>query len=269
MKEQRLEVPEDMAKKRSKPRKKARKKYLVEMTSISVFLWGFCLFFLLAWIFVLGILVGRGFIPGGESAISELKVQIARLQEIVGTNRVQGKRTQKKPDKNPELAFYERLSSKKVEVKNRWQPEKDAALPKEEKEPNKIVAFPENRIEKKGDSPTKIGMNPPVQEIPQVTRPGKQKSKVSDRLQILTESSAPEIRYTVQLASLGSRSKAEMMINDLVDRGYPAYYYEADVKGKTYFRVRCGEFNTSKDALKYAEKLTKDTGIKGFVFRVE
>ena len=258
-----------MAKKRSKSGKKAKKKYLVEMTSISVFLWGFCLFFLLAWIFVLGILVGRGFIPGGESAISELKAQIARLQEIVGNNRVQEKRPQNKPDKSPELAFYERLSSKKVEVKNRWQPEKDAALPREEKETNKIVVSPRSPNEREDASPPEIDVKPPVQELPHVTPIGKQKSKASERLQILTESSAPEIRYTVQLASLGSRNKAETMINDLVDRGYPAYYYEADVKGKTYFRVRCGEFNTSKDALQYAEKLTKDTGIKGFVFRVE
>ena len=258
-----------MARKRPQPRKKVRKKYLVEMTSVSVFLWGFCLFFLLAWIFVLGILVGRGFIPGGESAISELKAQIARLQEIVGNSKVQDKRPQKKPDTNPELAFYERLSSKKIEVKNRWQSEKDVDLPKEEKESNKIVAPPKNPIEREGDSPIKIDVPSSGQEIPLVPQIVKQKSKGSDRLQILTESSAPGLRYTVQLASLGSRSKAEMMINDLVDRGYPAYYYEADVKGKTYFRVRCGEFNTSKDALNYAEKLTKDTGIKGFVFRVE
>ena len=258
-----------MAKKRSKSRNKVRKKYLVEMTTLSVFLWGFCLFFLLAWIFVLGILVGRGFIPGGESAISELKAQISRLQAMVGNSKVRDKRPQKTPDKNPELAFYERLSSKKVEVKNRWQPEKDVTSPGEEVKPNKIVAFPKNRMEKEGDLSTKVDLTPQGQRIPQVPPIGKQKGGPSERLQILTENSAPEIRYTVQLASLGSRGKAEMMINDLVDRGYPAYYYEADVKGKTYFRVRCGEFNSSKEALRYAEKLTKDTGIKGFVFRVE
>ena len=55
------------------------------------------------------------------------------------------------------------------------------------------------------------------------------------------------------------------MINDLVDRGYPAYYYGKLVKGKTYFRVRCGEFSSIKEAESYAEKLTKDVGIKGFV----
>ena len=73
----------------------------------------------------------------------------------------------------------------------------------------------------------------------------------------------------MQLASLGSRDKAERLINDLVDRGYPAYYYEAVVKGKTYFRVRCGEFTTNREAGRFADKLTKDMGIKGFVSRFE
>ena len=269
------EVPLEMAKKRSRSTKKVRKKYLVEMTSLSVFLWGFCLFFLLAWIFVLGILVGRGFIPGGESAISELKAQIARLQDLVGSSKVEGKRPQKKPETNPELAFYERLSSKKIEVKNRWQPDKDVVAQREEKQSIKISSPLENRPEGKGEAtieigaPIETGATPPPREVPQVVPAGKQKGRGSERLQILTENAVPAVRYTVQLASLRDRSKAETMINDLVDRGYPAYYYKADVKGKTYFRVRCGEFNSSKEAVKYAEKLTKDTGIKGFVFRVE
>ena len=239
------------------------------MTSLSAFLWGFCLFFLLAWIFVLGILVGRGFIPGGEFAISELKAQIARLQDIVGSSKVPEKRPQINPETNPELAFYERLSSKKIEVKNRWQPEKDVAAQREEKQPDQISLPSGNRIEKGGDAPVEIEARPPLKEVQQVAPAVKQEGRTSERLQILNENSVPEIRYTVQLASLGDRNKAEKMINDLVDRGYPAYYYEAEVKGKTYFRVRCGEFTSSKDAGKYAEKLAKDTGIKGFVFRVE
>ena len=101
------------------------------------------------------------------------------------------------------------------------------------------------------------------------TSKGKDKGGYPESLQILSETSIPEIRYTVQLASLGSRDKAEKLINDLVDRGYPAYYYEAVVKGKTYFRVRCGEFSTNREAGRFAEKLTKDMGIKGFVSRFE
>lgn len=257
-----------MVKKRSKSRKKIKKKYLVEMSSLSVLIWGFGLIFLLAWIFVLGILVGRGFIPGGAFAISELKGQISKLQEIVGNSRAEETRPQKKFDKDPELAFYERLSSKKVEVKNRWQPETAVRTPKKEGGPDKIKTLPKNRLYREGVR-AKIEAKPQPRENPQTARLGRQKRRSSESLLILSETPLPEIRYTVQLASLGSRDKAEKMINDLVDQGYPAYYYEKLVKGKTYFRVRCGEFSSSKEAGRYATKLTKDTGIKGFVSRLE
>lgn len=257
-----------MAKRKTKSRKKVKKKYLVEMTTLSVFLWGFCLFFLLAWIFVLGILVGRGFIPGGASAISELKGQIAKLQELVGNNRDQEARPQKKSDEDPELAFYDRLSSKKGEVKIRWQPQKTAKTPKKERAPNTIKSLSKNRLQRE-ETWAEVEAKPQPNQDPQATSPARPKRGSSGSLQILSETATPEIRYTVQLASLGSRDKAEKMINDLVDHGYPAYYYEKLVKGKIYFRVRCGEFSSSKEAGRYATKLTKDTGIKGFVSRLE
>jgi len=257
-----------MATKRSKSRKKPKKKYLVEMTSFSVFIWGFCMIFLLAWIFVLGILVGRGFIPGGETAIFELKAQIAKLQEIVGNNRAVDKRSQKKSDKNPKLAFYERLSSKKVDAKSRWQPGKDVEVPQKEGAFDTRKAPPPNRLEGR-NAHQEIKPKPKSMGKAPTTPKANEKKGSSQSLQILTETSIPEIRYTVQLASLGSRDKAERLINDLVDRGYPAYYYEAVVKGQTYFRVRCGEFTTNREAGRFAEKLTKDMGIKGFVSRFE
>jgi len=257
-----------MAKKRSKSKKRPKKKYLVEMTSFSVLVWGFCLFFLLAWIFVLGILVGRGFIPGGETAIFELKAQIAKLQELVGNNKVVEKRSQKEPDKNPELAFYDRLSSKKVEAKSRWQSEKNVAVPQKKAAPDIRKVPTPNRLEG-GKTRQEIKPKPKSWGETATTSKGKEKVGYPESLQILSETSIPEIRYTVQLASLGSRDKAEKLISDLVDRGYPAYYYEAVVKGKTYFRVRCGEFSTNREAGRFAEKLTKDMGIKGFVSRFE
>ena len=191
------------------------------MTSFSVLFWGFCLTFLLAWIFVLGILVGRGFIPGGESAISELKSQIAKLQEIVGNSKVVEKRSRKKSDKDPELAFYNSLSSKKVEVKSRWQSEKDE-VSKNKGGPDRIKFAPPNRHEG-GNTGQEIKSKPQPRGNPPTAPKGKEKSGSSGRLQILSETPIPEIRYTVQLASLGSRDKAEKLINDLVDRGYPAY----------------------------------------------
>ncbi len=203
-----------MAKKRSRS-KKAGKKYQIELTPLSIFLWGGCLFFVLAWIFVLGILVGRGFLPGAVTAFSDLKNQISVLQEMVSRNRSHDLSSPKKSDSDPKLAFYEKLSSKKEEAKKEWVPERSVESQKQPKP------------------------------------------------------SAPELQYTVQLASLGDKSQAEKLIKDLVGRGYPAYFYEIKVNGQTYYRIRCGRFPSRQAAADYARKLGKEAGIKGFVSKIE
>ena len=53
------------------------------MTSWSIFLWISCLSLLLAWVFVLGILVGRGFIPESVTMIADIKNELSKLQEMV------------------------------------------------------------------------------------------------------------------------------------------------------------------------------------------
>jgi len=239
-----------MAKKRSRSKKRS-KKYQIELTPLSIFLWGGCLFFVLAWIFVLGILVGRGFIPGAVTALSDLKDQIGVLQQKVSRERPQQELDPpKKSDSEPKLAFYDNLSSKKVE------PLKETAPPRNAKRTNSSKQF----------SPTRESSG--AQKATTQNRAGT--SSVS-RLQKkeTREPAAPKGKYTVQLASLDDKNKAKEFISDLVQRGYPAYFYEAKVKGKTYYRVRCGTFPSRKTAEDYASKLRKEAGMKGFVSRIE
>jgi cell division septation protein DedD len=212
-----------MAKKRSGSKKKSRK-YQIELTPLSIFLWGGCVFFVLAWIFVLGILVGRGFLPGPVTALSDLKNQLGVLPHKVGRDEPQQElEATKKSDSEPKLGFYDDLSSKKVE------PLKEARA--------------QNRA---GTS--------------SVSRLQKEETR---------EPQASKGKYTVQLASLEDKNKAKKFIGDLVQRGYPAYFYEAKVKGKSYYRVRCGQFSSRKTAEDYASKLRREAGLKGFVSRIE
>ena len=81
--------------------------------------------------------------------------------------------------------------------------------------------------------------------------------------------SIPQNLYTVQVASLGEMDKAEKMIKELIDQGHEAYYFEANVEGRTYYRIRCGKFAQREDAVKYAQRLEQETGLKGFVSKVE
>ncbi len=209
-----------MVKKGHKTKGKTER-YMIELTSFSAMLWGVFLFFLLIWVFVLGILVGRGFLPGTMTTMTELREQIKRLQDIVNKEESYDVRPPGGTDNDPELAFYEKLAGKKEEIKNSWKPETE-----------------DDTVKEKEQKPSK-------------------------------PSPSPDKLYTVQIASIGDREKAEKMVIDLIGKGYDAYSYETDIKGKIYYRIRCGKFQSREEALNYAQRLEEQEGFKGFVSRVE
>jgi cell division septation protein DedD len=226
-----------MASKKSRS-KKRRKKYQIEITSLSTFLWGIFLFFLFAWVFVLGISVGRGSLPTVVTDISSYikKVIGEPAETILRPSKSYDVKSSKKPEPDPKLAFYEKLSVKKDEVKNKWEP--TDSLPRKAKVAQKVF-------------------------------PNRKKGKRAETSNTQSDQWIDGARYTVQLASLSDGDKAEKMSKRLLDQGYPAYFYEVKVKGKTYYRVRCGKFMSKEDARNYVEKLAREEGIKGFIARTE
>ncbi len=73
-------------------------------------------------------------------------------------------------------------------------------------------------------------------------------------LVLLLAAAAPE-RFTVQVSSTSSRAEAERLVTSLVGRDVPAYWSEANVGGKTVYRVRAGSFPTRDAAKEFAESL--------------
>lgn len=207
-------------------RKKKKKKYKIELTYPSIFLWGFFLFFLLGWIFVLGILVGRGSLPGPVTTLTGLIEHISRLPGVAGSDETQGLKSQNKSNSDPKLIFYEKLSVKKEEAKKKWVPKR-----------------------KKKDS---------FQKADKLEKPNQVRVPPLDHAQ-----------YTVQIASLEEEDMARKLIKELTSRGYPAYFYEARVDGRIYFRIRCGRFLSREEADDYAMRLATETGHQGFVSRLE
>ncbi|MBU2497426.1 MAG: SPOR domain-containing protein [Proteobacteria bacterium] len=232
-----------MAKEGPKSKKSSKKKVQIQMTSFSILLWGICLFFLLGWIFLLGILVGRGFLPATVPGISELKDQINKLQEMITSNKTSGTKPNKKEEVDPKLAFYERLSTKKDEASHKEEESAKTQIGSAEKPQQKKM------VDVKKEPNLKEGAKPPKREPESVAAPGGV--------------------FTVQLASLEEKSGAERMIKVLSEKGYEAYYYEAVVRGKTYFRIRCGRFTNRDEAEAFAKKLAVGAGVKGFVTGVE
>jgi len=230
----------EMAKKNTHSGRSAKKKYQIEVTSLSLFLWGFCALFFMAWIFVLGVFVGRGFLPGADSTLVDLKSQVTRLQDMVAGNKRLEPEPQKRESIDEKLAFYERLESKKDEAKRKEQ----------------------------GTGAARNGTSTASEPSKKENQGGSAQPKPAPEV-IKTAPPAGQGGYTLQLASLEEKAKAEAMVKDLASRGYDAYYYEVRVKGRTYYRVRSGRFMTKEDAGLYASKLLKEAKIRGFVSKVE
>ncbi len=99
-----------------------KKKYHFELSRTSLFLWALCFSLLLAWVFVLGNFVDRSFFSEGVKTLKELKGQVANIQALVTRKDSSDLDAIKNVEKDPEFAFYEKLSCKKEEVRKKIQP---------------------------------------------------------------------------------------------------------------------------------------------------
>ncbi|MFC1824106.1 SPOR domain-containing protein [Thermodesulfobacteriota bacterium] len=224
--------------------KKSTKKYQIELTTRSLFLCCFLLFFLLTWIFVFGIWVGREFSTGTITPLTGIENPFSTLRGIVSHDRSRDRKSTVEPSPDPKLTFYEKLSTKKDEAKKKWVPEDERPPEKPAKAPEPLQAVQES-LKKESEQ--------------------RDSSKSARKI----EDSEPSDYFTVQLASLEEQNKAERMIRRLNAKGYPAYYYEVKLQGRSYYRIRCGKFPSRQEAQAYARKLAKERGMKGFVSRLE
>lgn len=90
---------------------KGQRKYLIELTSKTILLWVLGSSFLFVWIFILGVMVGRGYL-----SFDLLKDKFAVVQEMVGGQDTSKTELIPGPVKDPKLAFYDELSLTKDEA---------------------------------------------------------------------------------------------------------------------------------------------------------
>jgi septal ring-binding cell division protein DamX len=218
-----------------KPKKKKQWRWQIELGPLSIMLWGIVILFFLAWIFVLGIFAGRGALPGSLTDLFELKGDNNKLQESVDTiDSNAGVSTE------PELAFYDKLTTKKDDARNNILTETPA-------ETDRVISQPIK----------------PVEDQPASDK--KEAAQASDSMPVSGSG-----QFTVQVASISGLAKAEKTVNQLIAKGFDAYYYETRVKGKKTYRVRCGKFADRAAAVKCLNKLEEKTGLKeGYVTDIE
>lgn len=67
--------------------------------------------------------------------------------------------------------------------------------------------------------------------------------------------SSPAGKYTVQVAAYAEEKEAQILSANLKSKGYSAFYVPANVKGRTWYRVGIGLFNSTQDAQSYRKDL--------------
>jgi len=81
-----------------------------------------------------------------------------------------------------------------------------------------------------------------------------------------TESKENGKGWTVQVNAFPDEKSAKTWVDRLKNKGYNAYVAEANAKGKIWYRVRVGQYNTREEAKKVEEALkTKENYTKAFI----
>jgi cell division protein FtsN len=185
--------------------------------------------FISAWMFVLGVLVGRGTAPV-KFDIEKLSKELAQLkkadmQKQMARVKIDSDAFQSKTD----LQFYEELKK------------------------TKKIPGTSNHTDKSGGN-TFSGKK--LQQVP---------ARVPDRKSPNAESARKippgptEKNLTIQAASLKDSQEAQELVDQLKKKGYPAYRTIGIVPEKgIWFRVRVGHYGSSEEASNTLKRLEKD-----------
>lgn len=219
---------------------KIRQRKPVELSRRAMWGWGAFAVLSGVWLFVLGVIVGRGTTPFFE--IDSFQQELARIASADAQNGHNGNERpipRKLTDKD--FDFYVDLKSSGVKT----------ALPGHENEPPvKKVAFPGEKkaLPKRYIS---VAETQPAR-APEPETPAKP-------VRSAPEKKKSDGRYTIQVAAFKNAEDAEIFAGKLLKKGYDAYSVSGRTPdNSTWYRVRVGSFNAKNDALPTLKKLEND-----------
>ena len=73
--------------------------------------------------------------------------------------------------------------------------------------------------------------------------------------------------YAIQVAALGKREEAEVIVQRLTDKGYAAYLMAPAAGAPAVFRVRVGKFKDRREADSVSSRLQKEEQFKPWIVR--
>jgi len=218
----------DEKEKAPSPKKESSKK----QTRKGRILWIGLTLFVCAWMFVLGILVGREMVPV-KFDIEKLQNELAALKEAVIKKELdQYKIDSNTDDSKTKMGFYETLkkTGDEARLKN------DTIKRQEKSEPKKTASLQNKKLPTQENGPDP-------------------KEKTLDSKKATQNNNT----FTIQIASLKDSGVADKLVDRLIKGGYPAYRSIGKVPGKgIWYRVRVGYFNSRSEAGTTLNRLKKE-----------
>ena len=212
--------------------------------------WGryLLVFFVAAWMFILGVLVGRGTAPvtfdtqALQKELADLRNAMMQKEQEAVEKAVRGE------DEQAPLEFYEALKADESDT--------DVAMPVPQTAPAAPSPAPLQAHQDVAKEET-----PPHKKraalMPKGERVAKSPTPVQPR-----ETKAPPAAtgvLTLQVASLKDGAAAGQIVANLKKDGYPAFLARSVIPGKgLWFRVRVGSYATREQAAADIERLTRD-----------
>jgi cell division septation protein DedD len=245
--------------KKNKRKDSEFKKPFIVLTRRKIAGWALLIFFLCAWMFILGVLVGRGTAPVKfDIAAIEKKIEASKKDDLGKQEKMPAPKDSVTPKDKTTLDFYEALKENLEDTKVPALQEPKATKPKIKKPAKKAVSpKPQKTTAEKPTSAKAAsqkagsGGSKPVK-TSQKDAPSKETVAAVEK----TRTTGPI--YTIQAASVKDPKDADQLVQKLKKGGYPAYRAIGKVPGKgIWFRVRIGEYNSKIEARRTLDKLKK------------
>ena len=249
--------------KKNKRKEPEFKKPFIVMTRRKIAGWVFVIFFLCAWMFVLGILVGRGTAPVKfDIAAIEKKIEASKKDDPGKPEKVPAHKDSATLKDKTKLEFYEALkeNSEDTKVPALQQP-KIIKQKIEKPAPKAVSPKPPETTPKKPTSTKSVSQKTTAQKS-QPVKTSQKDAPTKEKVAAVKKTAAAGPVYTIQAASVKVAKDADQLIEKLKKSGYPAYRAIGKIPGKgIWFRVRIGEYKSKSEALSVIKKLKKD-GLK-------
>lgn len=219
--------------------------------------------------FLLGVAVGKNIdtYPGKIALLPQkLLALVWRPAKIkIAQNEAGNKVAQNQPkaQEEPDLTFFNTLTSKKGMVNEESIPDKKPAA----EPPSAQLLLPQSKNEVKSASITPNSEVKKQQDTTNGTAGDEIETKIREAERA---ASAPSGKFSIQVASLKEKTKAVQLSKKLSTLGYTPRIVENNVLGKgKWFRVVIDGFSSKVDAQTAAGKISGKTGIQGVVKQID